>query len=199
MKWNEKVKKTAERLGLSVEAFVEQHADWAQELQNEGAQAPAPAPAETGTVSLESYRALESSVVGLRSTVETLTTQLQNERRDGIAITALEAAKLPSSGKIQDGDTEIDLDASFRAELIDVARSAESDDRARESVAAKIAQRRAIIGQRQSAEKRPTLPENRRANLPLGDNSREAKRGDAPTDGKDARQFEGTRRSAGLR
>lgn len=169
MKWNKKVQKTAERLNLSVDAFVEQHADWAQELQNEGTETPAPA--ESGTVSLESYRALETSVVGLRSTVDTLTTQLQNERRDGIAITALEAARLPSSGTVKDGDTEVDLDASFRAELIDVARRADSDDAARESVTQKIAQRKAILGQRESAK--PGKERNQRPALPVGNTSRE--------------------------
>lgn len=168
MKWNTKVKKTAERLGLSVEAFAEQHAEWAQELQNEDV---APPPAETGTVSLESYRALETSVVGLRSTVESLTTQLQNERRDGIAVTALEAARLPSSGTVKDGDTEVDLDASFRTELIDVARRAESDDAARESVGQKIAQRRAILGQRENAK--PARERNQRPAAPVGNTSRE--------------------------
>lgn len=161
-------------------------------------QAPTGATAD-GTVSLDAYRALETNVVKLTNQVTDLTTQLQNERRDGIAITALEAAKLPSSGTVKDGETEIDLDASFRAELIDVARSAESDDKARESVAAKITQRRAIVGQRESAGKRPGLPENRRPNLPTGDNSREAKQGERGAEGKDARHYESTRRSAGLR
>lgn len=190
MKWNEKVKKTAERLGLSVEAFVEQHADWAQELQNEGAQAPAPA--ETGTVSLESYRALENRVVGLTSTVDSLTTQLQNERRDGIAVSALEAARLPSSGTVKDGDTEVDLDASFRTELIDVARRATTDDQAREAVGARIAQRKALLGQRESA-KVPARERNRPANLPAGDNSREATDKPAGT-----RQVENARSRVGL-
>lgn len=188
MKWNEKVKKTAERLGLSVEAFVEKYADWANELQNESA---VPATSETGTVSLESYRALETSVVGLRSTVESLTTQLQNERRDGIAVTALEAARLPSSGTVKDGDTEVDLDASFRTELIDVSRRADTDEAAREAVNAKISQRKALLGQREGA--RPARERNQPANLPVGNTSREDTGKPSTT-----RQVESARSRAGL-
>ncbi|MFN3930081.1 MAG: hypothetical protein ACK4OK_10650, partial [Thermoflexus sp.] len=152
MKWNQKVKKTAERLGLSVEAFAEQHADWANELQNEVEPPPPPAaPPPEGTGSPPAEPPRGQPRVGRRGPGGTLTTANHNATRDGIAITALEAARLPSSGKIGTGDSEIDLDASFRAELIQVARAAESADAALAAVNTKITERRAVIGQRESA------------------------------------------------
>ena len=195
MKWNQKVKKTAERLGLTVEAFVEAHADWANELQAEAAPTPTPAPTgESASVSPDAYRALEQTVVQLRGQVDTLTTENHNARRDGIAITALEAARLPSSGTVRNGDTEIDLDASFRAELIQVARAAESAEAAQAAVATKITERRAVLGQRESAGTRPAG--SGRIPLPAGDNSRTQTEGDRT--GSTGRQIEGIRGRAGL-
>lgn len=196
MKWNQKVKKTAERLGLSVEAFAEQHADWANELQNEVDPTPTPAPAaQEGTVSPEAYRTLEQTVVALRGQVETLTTANHNATRDGIAITALEAARLPSSGKIGAGDSEIDLDASFRAELIQVARAAESADAALAAVNTKITERRAVIGQREGA---PAPRGSGSINLPTGNNSRQQTEADRNRSGDGTRRIESIRSTAGL-
>lgn len=194
MKWNEAVKKTAQRLGLTAEAFAEQHPEWAAELNAPAAPATPPAPTDAGTVSLEAYRALETNVVGLTSQVKDLTDQLRNERRDGIAVTALESARLPSSGTIRNGDTEIDLDASFRAELIDVARRADTDDAARESVATAIVKRRAVLGQRESAGARQGG--SGRIPLPAGDNSRAQTERDRSNG--ESRQIEGIRGRAGL-
>lgn len=191
MKWNEKVKKAAERLGMTVEAFVEAHAEWAQELQQESAP-PVPVTTEAGSVSLTDYRALEQTVVELRGTVGNLTTENFNAARDAIAITALEAARLPSSGTVRSGETEIDLDASFRADLISAARAAESTEGAQTVVATKIAERRAVLGQREAAPARGSG----HINLPTGDTSRPLTSGERATEG--TRRLEGTRSRAGL-
>ncbi|WP_288404942.1 hypothetical protein [uncultured Deinococcus sp.] len=195
MKWNQKVKKAAERLGLTVEAFVEAHKDWADELQQEGMTPTAPAAAQADGVTLEGYRALEQTVVGLQGTVNTLNTQLHNAERDGIAITALEAARLPSSGKVGSGDAEIDLDASFRVELIQAARTAESAEAAQAAVAGKITARRAILGQRESAAPKRG---GGRIDLPTGDNSRTVTEQERRQNGGATRQFEGARSRSGL-
>lgn len=203
---NPKIKALMEKHGVTtVEALkAKAPAEYAtvleelmQESLNPPAPNPTPAPApapETGTMSLADYRALESTVVELRGTVNTLTTDNLNARRDAIAITALEAARLPSAGKVKYGETEIDLDASFRTELIQTARTAENDDSAKTAVDEKIATRRGVLGQRES---KPNPRPQNGLNLPAGDNSRtqtEAER----TQGGQTRHFESTRRGAGL-
>ncbi|GAA3995275.1 hypothetical protein GCM10022631_01810 [Deinococcus rubellus] len=130
---------------------------------------PIPAPVEPGNVSLADYRALENTVVELRGTVGNLTTQNHNATRDGIALTALESARLPSAGTVKNGESEIDLDASFRAELTGLARTAESDEAARTAVASKITERRGLLEKRTTEGKKPGV---NGVNLPLGDNSR---------------------------
>ncbi|UQN04852.1 phage terminase large subunit [Deinococcus sp. QL22] len=155
--------------------------------------APVPAP-ETGTMSLADYRALESTVVELRGTVNTLTADNLNARRDAIAITALEAARLPSAGKVKHGETKTDLDASFRTELIQTARTAENDDSAKTVVDEKIATRRGVLGQRESA---PAQRPQNGLKLPAGDNSC-TQTGAERTQTGQTRQFESIRSRSGL-
>ncbi|WP_407572129.1 hypothetical protein [Deinococcus altitudinis] len=162
-----------------------------EKISQESVQTPVPVPVQTepGTVSLTDYRALESTVVELRGTVSNLTTQNHNATRDGIALTALEAARLPSAGTVKHGESEIDLDASFRAELTGLARQAESDAAARTAVESKIAERRAVQGQKTEARK----PSVNGVALPIGDNSGKVQ----DSDRKEVK-FESTRRTAGL-
>ncbi|GGO22151.1 hypothetical protein [Deinococcus humi] len=187
--------KTLEELKAKPEAQAEYLATLEAVMQ-ESVNHPAPAPTNTeaGTVSLSDYRALEQTVVELRGQVGTLNTENHNARRDTIAVTALEAARLPSAGTVKHGDTEIDLDASFRAELIGVARTAESEDVARSAVERKIVERKAALGQRESAP-RPTG--QNRVPLPSGDNSRTRTEAEQTRSGE-TRQFESTRSRAGL-
>ncbi|AIZ44861.1 hypothetical protein QR90_06715 [Deinococcus radiopugnans] len=194
MKWNEKVKKTAERLGMTVEAFAAAHADWANELQTEGTTLPPAARSEGASVSADDYRVLEQTVVELRGQVTGLTTDNHNARRDAIAITALESARLPSAGTIKHGETEIDLDASFRADLIGVARAAENDESAKAAVDRKIVERKAALGQRESAPR----PGSGRINLPTGDNSRVATEAERNSQDGGVRRLENTRSRVGL-
>lgn len=189
--------KTLEELKAKTEAQAEYLTTLeavAQESVNRSAPVPAPASTEAGAVSLSDYRALEQTVVELRGQVGTLNTENHNARRDTIAVTALEAARLPSAGTVKHGDTEIDLDASFRAELIGVARTAESEDAARSAVERKIVERKAALGQRESAP-RPTG--QNRVPLPSGDNSRTRTEAEQARSGE-TRQFESTRSRAGL-
>jgi hypothetical protein len=142
-----------------------------EQIATESVQTPAPVtPTESGTVSLTDYRALEQTVVELRGQVSSLNSENHNAKRDNIASSALEAARLPSAGTVKYGETEIDLDASFRAELVQVARAAESDESARTAVDRKIVERRAALGVRESAQN-PAKPRNG-VNLPVTDNSR---------------------------
>lgn len=186
--------KTLEELKAKTEAQAEYLAAL-EAVAQESVNRPAPTPApEAGTVSLSDYRALEQTVVELRGQVGTLNTENHNARRDTIAVTALESARLPSAGTVKHGDTEIDLDASFRAELIGVARTAESEDVARSAVERKIVERKAALGQRESAP-RPTG--QNRVPLPSGDNSRTRTEAEQARSGE-TRQFESTRSRAGL-
>jgi len=188
--------------GKSIEQIKADHpteyTEALEKIAQESVQAPAPAPAaqtEPGTVSLSDYRALETTVVALNQTVKNLTDQNHNATRDGIAITALEAARLPSAGKVKNGETEIDLDASFRAELIGISRQAESDEAARSAVELKIVDRRAVLGQRPTEGKKPGV---NGVSLPIGDNSRSKTESEQKQDGHTTRQLEQIRSRAGL-
>lgn len=128
------------------------------------APAPASAPAapplptvdyNAATVDMAAYRALESRVVQLTQENTGLREQLRNQTRDTIALTALEAARLPSSGQFEDNGVTIDLDASFRNDLIATSRSASSDSAAKEAVERKITERRAMLGNRTQESRRP--------------------------------------------
>lgn len=186
--------------GQTLDQIKAEHADEylavLEQIAREGA-APVPATTESGTVSLTDYRALEQTVVELRGTVTSLTTDNHNARRDGLAITALEAARLPSAGTVKHGETEIDLDASFRAELIGVARAAESEDSARAAVDRKIVERRAALGTREGVK--PVRAENG-VRLPLGDTSRRETEAERRAGGQPEvqRHMEGIRGRAGL-
>lgn len=138
---NPKLKKLLEKLGMDEAAFKAEFPDQHAALTQEGTSPAAP----SGEVNLDAYRTLEQTVVALNAKVQTLEGANLNAVRDGIVSTALEAAKLPSAGKVKHGETEIDLDASFRADLTQVARAAESDDQARQLVDARIAERRALV------------------------------------------------------
>ncbi|MGY2892487.1 hypothetical protein [Deinococcus sp. UYEF24] len=183
--------------GRTIEQIKTDHpSEYLEALEKISQEAVAPAPVnqpvvqtEPGTVSLSDYRALESTVVELRGTVDNLKTQNHNATRDGIALTALEAARLPSAGTVKHGESEIDLDASFRAELTGLARQAESDAAARTAVESKIAERRAVQGQKTEARK----PNVNGVALPIGDNSGKVQ----DSDRKEVK-FESTRRTAGL-
>ncbi|UQN06298.1 hypothetical protein [Deinococcus sp. QL22] len=201
---NPKIKALMEKHGVTtVEALKAkapaEYTTVLEELMQESLNPPAPRPnptpaPESGTMSLADYRALESTVVELRGTVNTLTADNLNARRDAIAITALEAARLPSAGKVKHGETEIDLDASFRTELIQTARTAENDDTAKTAVDEKIATRRGVLGQRESA---PVQRPQNGLKLPAGDNSRTQTEAERIQTGQ-TRQFESVRRGAGL-
>lgn len=191
---NKKLKAILDRFGMTEDEFKTQFPEQYAALTAPETPAGTPA-ADAGTLSADGYRALEQTVVQLRAMVDSLTAENHNAKRDAIAITALEGARLPSAGTVKSGDTEIDLDASFRAELIGVARAAESSEAAQGAVASKIAERRAVLGQRESA---PVPRGSGRINLPVGDNSRTQTQAEARQGGNDTRQFESTRRSAGL-
>lgn len=157
----------------------------------------APVTGADGQVSPEAYRALEQTVVQLRGTVDTLTTANHNAGRDAMVSTALEAARLPSAGTVKHGETEIDLDASFRAELTAGARTAESDDAARAFIDRKIVERRAALGIRESAKPKEQVRNG--VNLPSSDNSRTvttAERREQQPEG--ARLIESARGRSGL-
>jgi len=182
--------------GRTIEQIKADHpSEYLEALEKISTEAPAPAAqAEAGTVSLTDYRALESTVVELRGTVTNLTTQNHNATRDGIALTALEGARLPSAGTVKHGETEIDLDASFRAELTGLARAAESDEAAKAAVEGKIAERRAVQGQRAAEGKKPGV---NGVSLPIGDNSRSRTESEQ-RQGDDARVMDNVRRSSGI-
>ncbi|CAM3666600.1 hypothetical protein [Deinococcus frigens] len=187
--------KTLEELKAKTEAQAE-YLTTLEAVAQESVNRPAPAPtaADTGTVSLGDYRVLEQTVVELRGQVSGLTTDNHNARRDAIAITALESARLPSAGTVKHGETEIDLDASFRNDLISAARAAESDETAKAAVDRKIVERKAALGQRESA---PRPIGQNRVPLPSGDNSRTRTEAEQARNGE-TRQFESTRSRAGL-
>lgn len=187
--------------GRTLEQVKADHpAEYLEALELIAKENVAPAPAivvtEPGSVSLADYRALETTVVELRGTVGNLTTQNHNATRDGIALTALEGARLPSAGTVKHGESEIDLDASFRAELTGIARTAESDEAARTAVASKITERRAVLGQRTTEGKKPSV---NGVNLPLGDNSRSKTEAERQQAGDNStRQLEQVRSRSGL-
>ncbi|CAM3269242.1 Prohead serine protease [Deinococcus saxicola] len=187
--------KTLEELKAKTEAQAE-YLTTLEAVAQESVNRPAPTPptADTGTISLGDYRVLEQTVVELRGTVSALTTDNHNARRDAIAITALESARLPSAGTVKHGETEIDLDASFRNDLISAARAAESDETAKAAVDRKIVERKAALGQRESA---PRPIGQNRVPLPSGDNSRARTEAEQARNGE-TRQFESTRSRAGL-
>jgi hypothetical protein len=134
----------------------ELHAQVLEAGRAEGRKEAAPAPAS------EPNTDLEKEVVRLRAQVESMAAENTREKRENIAIGALEAAKLPEAGKAGD----VDLDASFRAHLISLATSAESDEQARDRVRAAIEERRAILGIKEAPKS--LLRDARGPSLPKG-------------------------------
>lgn len=155
------------------------------------APAPAPSPAPAPTTNAEST--LERNVLALNARLEASERQAFSEKRTNIAITALEAAQLPRAPKVGD----LDLDARFREQVIQVAISAQSEDEARQLVDQMIQERRVLMGAASQPQRGRTQESaGQRAggvSLPSGNNS-------AP-----ARQLEGhnpvasVRSSLGLR
>lgn len=87
-------------------------------------------------------RVLENTVLQLQAELEQIKRAQTNGTRTNIALTALEAAKLPKSKKVGD----LDLDASFRQDLESAALGAASDEDARKRVDQMITERRALLG-----------------------------------------------------
>lgn len=196
-----KLKKLLEKYSVGTLAELLALEDARPEVEAILQEGTAPAPAATSqasgeSVSLTDYRALEETVVELRGQVTNLTEANHNAQRDAIAITALEAARLPSAGTVKRGDSEIDLDASFRAELIGAARAAESADAAKDIVDSKITERRAVLGQREGTQ--PQRKENRYPSVAAGNTERAPTESERQKRGDGSRQLEGTRRTSGL-
>ncbi|MDL2342571.1 hypothetical protein QOL99_00210 [Deinococcus sp. MIMF12] len=132
--------------------------------------APSPAPASTHAEST-----LERNVLALNARLEASERQAFTEKRTNIAITALEAAQLPRAPKVGD----LDLDARFREQVIQVSVAAGSEDEARQLVGQMIEERRVLMGAAATPPRgRPHESAAQRAggvSLPIGNNSAPAR------------------------
>lgn len=111
-------------------------------------------------------KTLEDQLAAERAARQKLEKDMQDNARKGMAEKALADAKLPKLGKSGD----IDLDARFAARVVSAAQSAADDTTAQSEVAALIAERKALMGNRteESDEGDDTSSDSTKNNPGLG-------------------------------
>lgn len=132
---------------------------------------------------------LENLVVSLNARLEATERQARDDRRRSIAMSALEAAKLPPFPKVEGHDFE----GSFKRRLEAASLGAETDDEARAAVDAIILEQKAMMGA--THERKAREPQRL---VPLGNSERKVIKQTSDTEAEAQPMVSNIRKALGL-